>query len=76
MPPSRTAWSASVDNCDRLWPSTSRRNLETILEAIRHLEGDPNVVAARRDDAVAQLIAPNSLSLMASGKACVAVFSS
>ena len=83
-----TVWNASTTSSNPLWPSTSRRNLETILEAIRHLEGDhgqPTNLASRHDD-VGQATS-NSLSLaealMASSnvqltptKTCVAVRSS
>jgi len=78
-----TTWNASTTNSDSLWPSTSRRNLETILEAIRHLEGETAGAAGRRDD-VGQ-VTENSLSLtealinsvqFASSNSCVAVRSS
>ena len=85
-----TVWNSSTASSDSPWSSTSRRNLETILEAIRHLEGDhgppTNLAGVRRDDVVGQ-VASNSRSLaealMASSnvqftpsKTCVAVRSS
>ena len=54
-----TVWNASTtpsaEPPPALWrSSTSRRNLETIIEAIRHLEGDHvqpgSAAAGRRDD--------------------------
>ena len=84
-----TVWKSSTHSAQQ-WPSsTSRRNLETILEAIRHLEGEPtSLVVARRDDVVVGgQAASNSLSLaealrastnvpFTASKACVAVRSS
>ena len=84
-----TVWNASTTSSNTtLWPSTSRRNLETILEAIRHLEGDygqPTNLASRHDDV--GHVASNSLSLaealiassgvqLTPSKTCVAVRSS